>query len=305
MWPADTAGGAVSAKVSVTAGERYWLKLSCPTPTDTSHLDGGGPGKGCAVGARFHAAEAPYPTQLLLLTTHYSPLTTHHSPLTTHHSPLTTHYSLLTTHYTLRTTHDSPLTTSFSTRRPTHCGSRRARWQGAPRGPHARASATATHAAPRSMARTGRAYLRCSASQVCWAPPSASTPPPPPPQTTAAKSPRARCAPTRSARRDRASPSATRLLARRSPIGTRAAARSTAAPPRSARATPACPPRPSSKTGTGARRRRCYSYSCARTALRTELRTAYAPLTTRCGSPLYRAREIGWRCTPKLLLTTH
>ena len=64
MWPADTAGGAVSAKVSVTAGERYWLKLSCPTPTDTSHLDGGGPGKGCAVGARFHAAEAPYPLRL-------------------------------------------------------------------------------------------------------------------------------------------------------------------------------------------------------------------------------------------------
>jgi hypothetical protein len=98
MWPADTAGGAVSAKVSVTAGERYWLKLSCPTPTDTSHLDGGGPGKGCAVGARFHAAEAPYPTQLLLLTTHYSALSTHHSPLTTHYTLLTTHDSLLTTH---------------------------------------------------------------------------------------------------------------------------------------------------------------------------------------------------------------
>ena len=63
-WPADAAGGAVAAKVSVTAGRRYWLKLSCPTPTDTSHLQNGGPGPGCAVGARFHTAEAPYPLRL-------------------------------------------------------------------------------------------------------------------------------------------------------------------------------------------------------------------------------------------------
>ena len=82
-WPADAASNAVAAKVSVTEGQRYWLKLSCPTPTDTSHLQNGGPGKGCAVGARFHAAEAHYAQ----LTTYYSLLTPHSSRLTTPCSP--------------------------------------------------------------------------------------------------------------------------------------------------------------------------------------------------------------------------
>ena len=42
--------------MSVTAGQRYWLKLSCPTPT--------GGAAGCEVGARFHTDDAPYPLSL-------------------------------------------------------------------------------------------------------------------------------------------------------------------------------------------------------------------------------------------------
>ena len=55
-WPADTAGGAIAAKVSVVAGQRYWLQLNCPAPTTGA--------QGCAVGARFHTEEAPYPLTL-------------------------------------------------------------------------------------------------------------------------------------------------------------------------------------------------------------------------------------------------
>ena len=42
--------------MSVTAGQRYWLQLDCPAPT--------GGAKGCAVGARFHTEDAPYPLTL-------------------------------------------------------------------------------------------------------------------------------------------------------------------------------------------------------------------------------------------------
>ena len=55
-WPADTVGGAIAAKVSVVAGQRYWLQLNCPAPTTGA--------QGCAVGARFHTEEAPYPLTL-------------------------------------------------------------------------------------------------------------------------------------------------------------------------------------------------------------------------------------------------
>ena len=164
----------------------------------------------------------------------------------------------------------------------------------------ARGSATGTHAVRHSIARTDRACRRWSASQVWWARPSASTPPPPPPKTTAARSPRVRCAPTRSARRERASRSTTRWLARRSPIGTRAAARSTAAPLRYARATRACPPRPSSKTATGARRL-CSSAPPHAHALRT----AYDALLTRCGSPLTGCQNRLARYIRCAVLTTY
>ena len=55
-WPTDTEGGAIAAKVSVVAGQRYWLQLNCPAPTTGA--------QGCAVGARFHTEEAPYPLTL-------------------------------------------------------------------------------------------------------------------------------------------------------------------------------------------------------------------------------------------------
>ena len=42
--------------MSVTAGQRYWLHLDCPAPTSGA--------KGCAVGARFHTEDAPYPLTL-------------------------------------------------------------------------------------------------------------------------------------------------------------------------------------------------------------------------------------------------
>ncbi len=57
-WPAHAGFGAISAKVDIVAGQRYWLQLHCPTPS--------GGAAGCAAGARFHTGpgDAPYALSL-------------------------------------------------------------------------------------------------------------------------------------------------------------------------------------------------------------------------------------------------
>ena len=52
------ASGAISAKLDVEAGRRYWLQLTCPAPA--------GGAAGCAAGARFHTAPGDAPHALSL-----------------------------------------------------------------------------------------------------------------------------------------------------------------------------------------------------------------------------------------------
>ena len=153
-WPADTAGGAIAAKVSVVAGQRYWLQLNCPAPTTGA--------QGCAVGARFHTEEAPYPLTLT------ARKLSGRIKGSTSCAAITVHYYYL--HFTLL---GVELLTLPLILLLTQLGA----WP----------SPTATHAARRSTTTTTRAFPRWSASRPSSALLSVSTPPPPPPWTTAAR----------------------------------------------------------------------------------------------------------------------